>query len=161
MSWHVLGAGSLGLLWAGRLAASGLPTSLLLRNQASLDSFLQAGTIAITRQQQSTAVALSAQTAATDEPIRRLILACKACGQAFLSVFTELTDHAGGDDSQGWALLPLAEDEERLLSTTEVREIEGRIYSTGENRTRLLKIHARGREANVFWSSGVPMLPYG
>lgn len=96
-----------------------------------------------------------------DSHFHVMILACKACGQPFLSVFTELTDHAGGDDSQGWVLLPLTAEEERLLSTTDAREIEDRIYSTGESRTSLLKIHARGREANVFWSSGVPMLPYG
>ena len=58
-------------------------------------------------------------------------------------------------------LLPLTAAEERLLSTTEAREIEDRIYSAGEVRTSLLKIHARSREANVFWVSGVPMLPYG
>lgn len=127
MSWHVLGAGSLGLLWAGRLAASGLPTSLLLRNQASLDNFLQAGTITITRQQQSTAVALSAQTAATDDPIRRLILACKAydAETAIASIAQRLVDGAdvlllqNGLGSQAAVAAQIPQARCILLSSTE------------------------------------------
>lgn len=96
MSWHVLGAGSLGMLWAARLAASGLPTTLILRNQNSLQDYLQTGAINITHQQQSTRVALSAQTAATDEPVRRLILACKAydAETAIASIAHRLVDGA-------------------------------------------------------------------
>ncbi|NWE50474.1 2-dehydropantoate 2-reductase N-terminal domain-containing protein, partial [Pseudomonas gingeri] len=30
--WHVLGAGSLGSLWATRLARAGLPVTLILRD---------------------------------------------------------------------------------------------------------------------------------
>ncbi|WP_256218091.1 2-dehydropantoate 2-reductase N-terminal domain-containing protein, partial [Pseudomonas sp. EGD-AK9] len=36
MTWHVLGAGSLGSLWAARLARAGLPVRLILRNRERL-----------------------------------------------------------------------------------------------------------------------------
>ena len=96
MSWHILGAGSLGMLWAARLAASGLPTTLILRNQNSLHSYLQTGAVGITHQQQSTRIALPAQTAAADEPIQRLILACKAydAETAIASIAHRLMDGA-------------------------------------------------------------------
>ncbi|MBW6116123.1 2-dehydropantoate 2-reductase N-terminal domain-containing protein, partial [Pseudomonas aeruginosa] len=31
MTWHILGAGSLGSLWAARLGRAGLPVRLILR----------------------------------------------------------------------------------------------------------------------------------
>ena len=37
--WHILGAGSLGTLWATRLARAGVPVRLILRNQARLASY--------------------------------------------------------------------------------------------------------------------------
>ncbi|MCF4989566.1 2-dehydropantoate 2-reductase, partial [Pseudomonas gessardii] len=38
-TWHILGAGSLGTLWATRLARAGLPVTLILRDQARLASY--------------------------------------------------------------------------------------------------------------------------
>ena len=35
-TWHILGAGSLGTLWATRLARAGLPVKLILRDAARL-----------------------------------------------------------------------------------------------------------------------------
>ncbi len=35
-TWHVLGAGSLGTLWATRLARAGVPVRLILRDAARL-----------------------------------------------------------------------------------------------------------------------------
>ena len=43
MTWHVLGAGSLGSLWAARLARAGLPVRLILRNRERLAAYRQAG----------------------------------------------------------------------------------------------------------------------
>jgi len=74
----VLGAGSLGMLWAGRLAAGGWTATLILRNQSSLEAYARAGGIRISQSQQQTLFKLPAQTAETPEPIGRLILACKA-----------------------------------------------------------------------------------
>jgi len=39
-TWHVLGAGSLGTLWATRLARAGLPVRLILRDQARLQAYI-------------------------------------------------------------------------------------------------------------------------
>jgi 2-dehydropantoate 2-reductase len=78
MSWHVLGAGSLGMLWAGRLAANGLPTTLILRDAAQLSAYQQVGKIRFSQQQRLQHIALPAQTVAATQPIQRLILACKA-----------------------------------------------------------------------------------
>ncbi len=48
------------------------------------------------------------------------LLACPACGQSFLKVFTELIDWQGGDDSQCWCLLPLTPEEcDQLLAAGE------------------------------------------
>lgn len=77
MGWHVLGAGSLGLLWAVRLASTGAPPTLILRNHHSLDSYARAGGVRLARVPPGR-FALPAQTADAHEPIRRLILACKA-----------------------------------------------------------------------------------
>lgn len=98
---------------------------------------------------------------ADDSHFHVMILACKDCGQPYLSVFTELTDLVGGDDSQGWVLLPITDPELQQLTNAPANEVEHVVYATGEDRTSLLKIHARGREANIFWSTGVPMLPHG
>ncbi|RMR32543.1 hypothetical protein ALP91_04752, partial [Pseudomonas savastanoi pv. glycinea] len=39
VTWHVLGAGSLGTLWAARLARAGLPVRLILRNAERLAAY--------------------------------------------------------------------------------------------------------------------------
>ncbi|MGZ6143595.1 MAG: hypothetical protein ACXWLM_09655 [Myxococcales bacterium] len=43
------------------------------------------------------------------------ILACPACGQRFLSVFTETVDWADGDDPQHWTMFPIAAGESEAL----------------------------------------------
>ena len=40
MRWHVLGAGSIGGLWASRMALAGFPVTLLLKDRADLDRFV-------------------------------------------------------------------------------------------------------------------------
>jgi 2-dehydropantoate 2-reductase len=35
-TWHILGAGSLGTLWATRLARAGMPVRLILRDESAL-----------------------------------------------------------------------------------------------------------------------------
>ena len=43
MSWHVLGVGSLGSLWATRLFRAGVPLQLILRSPQRLAAYRQAG----------------------------------------------------------------------------------------------------------------------
>ncbi|WP_296264662.1 putative 2-dehydropantoate 2-reductase [Pseudomonas sp. UBA6562] len=77
-SWHILGAGSLGSLWACRLARAGKAVQLILRDQRALDAYQTAGGLTLHEQEHRSHYAVPAQTASTDTPIHRLLLACKA-----------------------------------------------------------------------------------
>ena len=41
-TWHILGAGSMGSLWATRLARAGLPVTLIVRNAERLRAYKKA-----------------------------------------------------------------------------------------------------------------------
>ncbi|MBC3350014.1 putative 2-dehydropantoate 2-reductase [Pseudomonas sp. SWRI196] len=77
-TWHVLGAGSLGMLWATRLARAGLPVRLVLRNEQRLQAYQAAGGLTLVEQGQARHYPVPGQTADAPEPIKRLLLACKA-----------------------------------------------------------------------------------
>lgn len=77
-TWHVLGVGSLGVLWACRLARAGVPVHLLLRDAARVQAYLQAGGLSLTEGAQTHVHLLPATSVAGDGPITRLLLACKA-----------------------------------------------------------------------------------
>jgi 2-dehydropantoate 2-reductase len=76
--WHILGAGSLGSLWATRLARAGLPVRLILRDEVRLAAYTARGALTLNEQGQRQTFAIEAQTVDTDEPIERLLVACKA-----------------------------------------------------------------------------------
>lgn len=78
MTWHVLGAGSLGSLWAARLARAGLPVRLILRNSERLAAYRQAGGLRLVEQGVARHYAIPAELPQADAPIQRLLLACKA-----------------------------------------------------------------------------------
>ena len=78
MTWHVLGAGSLGTLWATRLARAGLPVRLILRNHARLAAFDQAGGLTLIERGQAQLHLIGAELPNAETPIQRLLLACKA-----------------------------------------------------------------------------------
>lgn len=77
---HVLGGGSLGLLWAARFAEAGADVRLILRDAVALQNWEAAGSnILFERPGHCRRVALKAQLADTPtEPINSLILATKA-----------------------------------------------------------------------------------
>ena len=77
-TWHVLGAGSLGTLWATRLARAGLPVRLVLRNEARLQAYRASGGLTLVEQGQTQRYPVPGETADSPEPIKRLLLACKA-----------------------------------------------------------------------------------
>ncbi|MCO7576952.1 MULTISPECIES: putative 2-dehydropantoate 2-reductase [Pseudomonas] len=77
-TWHVLGAGSLGTLWATRLARAGLPVRLILRDQSRLQAYQAAGGLTLVEQGQSSLQAIPGETCDSTAPIHRLLLACKA-----------------------------------------------------------------------------------
>jgi len=77
-TWHVLGAGSLGTLWATRLARAGLPVRLILRDRARLDAYQLAGGLTLVEQGQAQVYPVPGETVDSEGPIRRLLVACKA-----------------------------------------------------------------------------------
>ncbi len=78
MTWHILGAGSLGGLWAARLARAGVPVRLVLRDPAALARYRALGGLTLVENGDSHLHPIPAETHATDAPIQRLLLACKA-----------------------------------------------------------------------------------
>lgn len=78
MSWHILGAGSLGSLWACRLARAGLPVRLILRNTERLDAYRAAGGLTLVEDGQPRPQAIPAELPTDEAPIYRLLVACKA-----------------------------------------------------------------------------------
>ncbi|UTW06828.1 putative 2-dehydropantoate 2-reductase [Pseudomonas benzenivorans] len=77
-TWHILGAGSLGGLWAARLARAGAPVRLILRDRGRLAAYRQAGGVTLVERGQARLYPLDAETTDDPAPIRRLLLACKA-----------------------------------------------------------------------------------
>ncbi|NMX91292.1 MULTISPECIES: putative 2-dehydropantoate 2-reductase [unclassified Pseudomonas] len=77
-TWHVIGAGSLGTLWAVRLARAGLPVTLILRDQARLASYRATPGLTLIEQGHAQSYPVTAQTSDSPEPIDRLLVACKA-----------------------------------------------------------------------------------
>jgi 2-dehydropantoate 2-reductase len=78
MTWQVLGAGSLGTLWAVRLARAGIPVQLILRDQARLQAYQHVGGLTLIEDGQRHFQAIAAQTITAQQPIQRLLLTCKA-----------------------------------------------------------------------------------
>ncbi|EXF94201.1 2-dehydropantoate 2-reductase [Pseudomonas fluorescens HK44] len=77
-TWHVLGAGSLGTLWATRLARAGLPVKLILRDTARLQAYQAAGGLTLIEQGEARQYAIPGETVDSAGPIDRLLVACKA-----------------------------------------------------------------------------------
>ncbi len=77
-TWHVLGAGSLGTLWATRLARAGVPVRLILRDTARLQAYETAGGLTLVEHGEAQRYAVPAETADSPQPIHRLLVACKA-----------------------------------------------------------------------------------
>ncbi|SDS75558.1 ketopantoate reductase [Halopseudomonas xinjiangensis] len=77
--FHVLGAGSLGLLWAARLACAGIECRLILRDQTALSAWEAAGSCLTLRQAEGDQrFTVPAELADQGEPIHRLVVATKA-----------------------------------------------------------------------------------
>lgn len=76
--WHILGAGSLGSLWATRLARAGLPVRLILRDATRIGAYASKGGLTLNEQGQRLTLDIPAQAVDNDEPIQRLLVACKA-----------------------------------------------------------------------------------
>ncbi|MBA1272296.1 putative 2-dehydropantoate 2-reductase [Stutzerimonas azotifigens] len=78
MNWHVLGAGSLGGLWAARLARAGISVHLILRNSERLAAYRAASGLTLVEDGHASLFPIAAQLPNAATPIRRLLVACKA-----------------------------------------------------------------------------------
>lgn len=77
--WHILGAGSLGSLWATRLSRAGAQVRLILRDADRLQAYrASGGRLTLVERDVAQACRIDAQTAASPEPVSRLLVACKA-----------------------------------------------------------------------------------
>ncbi|WP_073523104.1 putative 2-dehydropantoate 2-reductase [Pseudomonas fluorescens] len=76
--WHILGAGSLGTLWATRLARAGVPVRLILRNEARLADYRAGQGLTLVEQSVEQTYPVVGETPDSPEPIHRLLVACKA-----------------------------------------------------------------------------------
>lgn len=78
MRWHILGAGSLGSLWAVRLARAGEAVQLILRNAERLEAYRAAGGLQLREGDETHHQPIPAELPAATTPIERLLVACKA-----------------------------------------------------------------------------------
>ncbi|WP_460144894.1 putative 2-dehydropantoate 2-reductase [Pseudomonas sp. S2_A02] len=76
--WHILGAGSLGTLWATRLARADVPVRLIVRDATRLQAYQAAGGLTLVEHGEAQLYPVPGETADNDEPISRLLVACKA-----------------------------------------------------------------------------------
>ncbi|MEO6677902.1 MAG: putative 2-dehydropantoate 2-reductase [Pseudomonas sp.] len=77
-TWHVLGAGSLGTLWATRLARAGVAVRLIVRDEQRLQAYRAAGGLTLVEHNEAKTYDIPGETADNGEPINRLLVACKA-----------------------------------------------------------------------------------
>lgn len=76
--WHILGAGSLGILWATRLHVSTVPVSLILRDDSALENYRQAGALTLGQDGRTSGHAVPAELGDSENLIETLLVACKA-----------------------------------------------------------------------------------
>lgn len=77
-TWHILGAGSLGSLWATRLFRAGLPVQLIMRDDLRLEAYQAEGGLTLDEKGRRQTYAIPAQIPHDGPPIQRLLVACKA-----------------------------------------------------------------------------------
>lgn len=77
-SWHVLGAGSLGGLWATRLFRAGIPLRIILRSPERLADYQAAGGLGLIEDESLHVYPVPAELPDASAPIGRLLVACKA-----------------------------------------------------------------------------------
>ena len=77
-TWHILGAGSMGTLWAVRLARSGIPVRLIMRDTDILTQYRTAKGLTLVEQGVERTYPVLGETPDNPENIHRLLVACKA-----------------------------------------------------------------------------------
>ena len=94
MHWHILGAGSIGLLWAAKLAKAGYPTTLVLRNQDKLERLSQHKQLCLEQADAQFCFSAEAELSSALPPIKNLLITTKAYAaeSAFNNVKHRLSD---------------------------------------------------------------------
>ncbi|MCF5708439.1 putative 2-dehydropantoate 2-reductase [Pseudomonas syringae] len=95
-TWHVLGAGSLGSLWATRLARANVPVRLVLRDATRVAAYqASGGCLTLIENDVPRSFPIPAQAVDDPEPIARLLVTCKAYDavQAVAQLAHRLTDN--------------------------------------------------------------------
>ena len=96
MQWHILGAGAIGLLWAGKLHKAGHQVCLILRNQEKLVQYRKNGHFSVTTNEQTEHFETAVELADNTTPIHQLLITTKsfAAVDAFNSIRHRLADDA-------------------------------------------------------------------
>lgn len=84
-----------------------------------------------------------------------MLLACPACSQRFVSVFTETIDWADGEDPQYWTLLPITAAEAAVLARLCGALTETELNALGPTRRSLQRDHPKGAAPHSFWGTGI------
>ncbi|MGH3586102.1 MAG: hypothetical protein ACRDQ0_07230 [Pseudonocardia sp.] len=79
---------------------------------------------------------------------------CTACGQAFVSIFTEFIDWSGGDDAQYRDLVPVTPEEANAVLARGDPADTRFLGSLGAGRRRLAWDWPTGGRQRIGWSSG-------
>ncbi len=96
MTWHILGGGSIGCLWAVQLYTSGLPVRLIVRNTEQLTTLsAKQGIDYQTMDQTHNLYPIEGELASDTSPIHRLIITTKA--YATLAAFESIKQRIAPD----------------------------------------------------------------
>ena len=149
--WHLLGAGSLGQLWAALLHRAGRSVCVLLRNQARLDEYLAAGGITLHGEHGETKVAPPALVADKDTSVRRLLVATKA--HQTLDALAPLASRRLSDITIGLLQngMGVAEDVQSLLPQVRIYPL---VTTIGAWRDAQFSVHRAGRGKTVVGRHG-------
>lgn len=88
-----------------------------------------------------------------DDPhFNAAIVRCRDCAQAFLRVFTEIIDWAGGDDPQYITIVPVTDAEAIALTDGAIPVL--RAGKLGAGRRHLISDWPSGADHRLMWSFG-------
>lgn len=81
------------------------------------------------------------------------LTAC-ACGQRFVTVFTERIDWEGGEDDQTWLVAPVTEQEAARLDATAPGDLPRAVTDTCQARRFLVRAFPTQGSLRAWWREG-------
>lgn len=150
MHWHILGAGSIGCLWAAHLAKAGHQVTLLVRTEQRIAAFNQRVTL-----EHNTEIShypVQCQLADNPEPINRLLVTTKAYDvqHALSSVQSRLCTNAqlvllhNGMGPQQWAAQQFSQQQVWAATSTDGAWLRqtGHVVYAGQGETRIGQLNS-------------------